>query len=201
MKSGKVTNYVDAHNKAVRHYQKACLFLLYAGVLGLFAAIIGVVQMAVTVEEVLPGEFNWPSSGYALSLSLQIFLSSLLLANLDQVLASFLIIIISILFGALFGALGFFATKGRREFLIIGLALYFLDFVFMFFVYHSSLLYVAFVWTNYAFSLALHVIVIGFAIAALVFYYQVFDIEKKFKGEKNVNFKQEEKRETIANGK
>ena len=201
MKPKREISYIDAHNKAVKHYQKASLFLLYAGVLGLFAAIIGVVQMATTQVEVLPGEFNWPSSGFALSLSLQIYLDSLLLAHLDQVLASFLIIILSLVFGSLFGFLGYFATRGRRIFLIIGLALYFLDFIFMFFFYHLNLGSVGFVWTNYAFSLALHVIVIGFAIAGLVFYYQVFDIEKKFKGDNAVNFKQEEKRETIANGK
>ena len=49
--------------------------------------------------------------------------------------------------------------------------------------------------------IASHVIVLSAMIVALIEYYRVLDIEKKFKGAKQVNIEEEVESEVIASGK
>ena len=102
---------------------------------------------------------------------------------------------------ALFGFLGYFAVKGYLSCLLIGLGLYAADFGMMFFVYYGTIIKEAYSWTNYAFTLVTHILVFVTLIIALVAYYQVFDIEKRFnKNKKDKIIEQKEETEVIARG-
>ena len=197
-KARKEVSYVDAHNKAVKLYQKATLFFMWAGILCVFAAVIGVIQSAAGASNGNITDFTWPSSGFALSLSINIYLSYLFLSSLDMVMANFLIILISLVLGAGFALIGVFSARGKLWLLITGLALYLLDFALSFFVYFASPLSSYFVWTNYAFTLALHVVILAAGIVALIEYYRVLDIEKRFT--KPHTLEKEEETEVIASG-
>ncbi len=192
--------YGEAHNKAVRMFKRSSIFLLWAGIVNLFAVIIGVIQSA--AGSILSSEIckiTWPTSGYALSFSIQIFLNSLLVPAMDPGLAYFLMLLIAAGFSALFVFIGLFASKGRLGLLIAGGALYALDFVGMFFVYGFT--QVPAVWTNYAFTLATHAIIFAAVVVAIIEYYNVIHIEKIFKGAMEPVLEEEVEGEVIANGK
>lgn len=190
--------YSQAHNKAVKMYQKTSIFMMWAGLLNVFAIIIGVIQLGTnSVVEKL--SYSWPTSGFALNFSIQIFINSLLIKTFDLLLADFLMILIALIIGALFTFLGVYASKGRIKILIIGTSLYALDFIAMFFIYVYS--GVPFIWTNYAFTLATHVVVLIAMIIAIIEYYNVIHIEKVFKGVKDIKIKEEVESEVIASGK
>lgn len=194
----KPITYHEAHNKAVKMYQKTSIFLMWAGLLNIFAIIIGTIQLGTNsvIENI---SFKWPTSGFALNFTLQIFINSLLLKSCDLLLADFLMILIALILGAGFTFLGIFASKGRIKILLLGTVLYALDFVAMFFVYVYS--GIPSIWTNYAFTLAAHVVVLVGMIIAIVEYYNVLHIEKVFKGDNKIKIEEEVESEVIANGK
>lgn len=194
----KQVNYVDAHNKAVRSYKKTSMFLMWAGLISVFASIIGVIQIA--ANSTLEGNaYLWPTSGFALNFSIEIYLSSLFIQNLDIGLAYFLIILTSIIFAGIFVTLSIFSSKGYKVLLILGSALYALDFIFMFFIY--VFLGVPKVWTNYAFTLVTHIVVCLGLIYAIIQYYNVLHIEKVFNKSPEMNLNEEVESEVIASGK
>lgn len=190
--------YSEAHNKAVKMYQRSAIFLLWAGVVNVFAIVIGVIQLAAN-SLVTQVQFPWPTSGFAMSFSVQILLNSVMIKSLDSLAADILMIIIGLVLGGLFAALGFFASKGKRWVLLLGTALYAIDFGIMFFVYESG--FVARLWTNYAFTLVTHIVVLVACIVAIVEYYNVIHIEKVFKGNKALKLDEEVEGEVIARGK
>lgn len=191
-------SYSTAHNKAVKMYQKTSIFLLWAGVVNVFAIVIGVIQLAAG-SLVTDFAFSWPSSGFAMSFSFQIMLNSIMIRSLEQVVADILMIITGIAFGGLFAFLGFMASKGKKLFLFLGTGLYALDFAAMFFVYESG--NVARIWTNYAFTLVTHAIILVACFIAIIQYYNVIHIEKVFKGENKIKVEEEVESEVIARGK
>ncbi len=194
-------SYAEAHNKAVNHYRKSSMFLFWAGILSLGAALIGVIQMVsgqlFVLNEV---SYNWPKSGFSLSLSALIALDRLLIDSIQNpVISDILILLSSIIVGAGLAALGFFASKGKRLFLFLGFSLYLLDFAALFFVYYFYLAPI-YSWTNYLFSIATHVIVLGALVYALICFYRVIDIEKKYHGNNNSDLEDKEDSEVIAHG-
>ena len=200
-KAKREIGYVAAHNRAVNLYKKTSTFLLWAGVLNVFSVIIGIIQMMANSNLVVNEQaYNWPRSGFALSFSLQIFLNSLLINNLDKVLADVLIILIALSLGALFAFFGVFASKGKLLFLVGGSVIYLLDFVAMFFVYNMFMIEQLRTWTNYAFTLASHVVILIAMTIAIAMYLTVIEIEKKYKGESSLNVNEENEVEEIAHG-
>lgn len=197
------TTYLQAHNKAVRLYQKSSIFLLWSGILNIFAIIIGIVQAAtykVNASNIIEKlDYIWPKSGYALSYSLQQLINNALLrANLG-IAVNFLIILIGLIFSGAFAAIGFLASRGKKWLLLLGSGLYALDFALMFFLYALGI--IPFVWTNYAFTLVSHVLILIACIVAIVEYYNVIHIEMVFKGNKDLKLKEEIESEVIACGK
>ena len=200
MAKTKEISYVTAHNKAVRLFQKTALFLMWGAILAVFSAIIGIIQNVSGSLNELAGTVLWPTSGFALGYSLEIYLAFVFLTHLDNVLAGFLIILVAIVLGTIFAFLGLFASRGYLWVLLLGLGLYSIDFVAIFFVYHLSGLNVIYSWTNYAFSIATHVIIFSACIVAIIEYYRVLDIEKRFKIQQP-SFEKKEETEIIASGK
>ncbi len=198
-KTKRVVPYSVAHNRAVKLYKKTSTFLLWAGVLNLLSSFIGIIQMVSNNNLVANGNtYNWPKSGFALSFSLQIYLNSLLIKNLNIVGAYLLIILIALILGVTFALLGIFSSKGKFIYLIVGSGVYLLDFIAMFFVYNFT--DVVMVWTNYAFTLASHVIILIANVIALAMFFSVIEIEKKYKGEINFTNNEVEEVEEIAHG-
>ena len=193
--------YHEAHNRAVRTYQKTSIFLFWAGVVNVFAIIIGVIQNA--AGSLFDNELSylWPRSGFSMCLSIQIYLNKLLLENLPSLLAvaDILIILIGLVLGGLFAFIGFMASKGKRLYLFGGTALYALDFGAMFIVYHLA--DVKSNWTNYAFTLVVHALVLGALAIAIWQYYNVIHIEKAFKGKDALKIEEDVESEVIASGK
>ena len=204
-KPKKVMSYVEAHNRAVNFFRKSAMFLFWAGIIAVGAAVIGVVQTSMGQVYVLDEiARNWPTSGFALGFSLEIFLARVFLDNISNgalagiFLADILIILVSLVLGGGFAALGVFAAKGKRWCLFLGGGLYLADFAALFFVY--SYLSPITNWTNYAFSIATHVIVLSALVVAIIEYYRVIDIEKKYHGDNKANLEEEEESEVIAHG-
>ena len=200
-RSKKVLSYAEAHNKAVNSYKKVSMFMLWGGLLNIFALIIGIVQISTNnVIESLP--YSWPTSGFAMTYSIQIFFANILLSSIDSLAANLISVVIALILSAGFGVLSMFASRGRLACLISGMSLYAIDFVFMFFLYKY---FAPYIWTNYAFTLATHVVILASQIYALAQYYNVLNIEKRYKGNNNnkikINTKEEIESEVIANGK
>lgn len=188
----KPLTYEEAHNKALRLYSKTALFLLWIGVLNVLSSLIGVIQVAKSGG-------NWPSSGYALATSFQIAINFALSHLNIPVWDSLLIFFISVLFGALFAFLGLISTKGYKVPLIIGISLYFLDFIALFLIYF---LYIdPMNMTNFFFSLILHIFLLGGLFVAVYNYIKIIRLEVKYKGNKEFNVETSYKVKEIAKAK
>lgn len=195
-KAKRPITYKDAHNRAVKIYQRCSIFLLWAGVVNVFAALIGVIQIAAKTTMSL--DHVWPNSGFALTLTAQMVINNLLLNSMGSTGASLIIMLISIVLGGLFAFGGYFAARGNNIILFTGIAVYALDFAGMFFAYKYL---IPFVWTNYAFTLVIHVVVLLALALAVVEFYNVLHIEKVFRGDKGVKMEEEVESEVIASGK
>lgn len=196
-KAKRPITYSEAHNKAVKMYQKTSIFLLWAGVVNVLAIVIGIIQMS--ANSLVSGEgidHIWPSSGFAMNFSGQIILNKLIITSMDSIIADILMIIIAVILGGAFVAVGYFAAKGKRWLLFLGSGIYALDFGAMFFVYQA----VPMVWTNYAFTLVTHIVILIACLIAIVEYYNVIHIEKVFKGKNALNVEEEVESEVIAHG-
>ena len=158
-------------NRSLNRYKKSVFFLFWAGIINFLAAIIGVIQSK--------GEF-WPSSGYALSFSSQIFINTLLYSYLDPMIAIFIILIISMVLGAFFVLCGIYSQKGYVILFYLGSGFYLLDFIFLFFVYFLiPLSRPIYNWTNFAFTLVMHLVVLFFIGAGYYYYFKVNKMLKK----------------------
>ena len=200
----KTMDYVTAHNRAVNWFRRTSRFIFWVGILAVFATVIGIVQMVrgsyFKVDDVAR---LWPLSGFSLSFSFHIFLAYICLAYIpSSIVAEIVIILIVLVLGGGFAALGIFASKGKLVFLIVSTSLYLLDFASVFpvyyYVYPNTPLNYS--WTNYAFMIAVHVIVLSAMVISLIEYYRVLDIEKKFHGVKKVSVEEEVESEVIASG-
>ncbi len=195
--------YLEAHNKAVRLYQKSSIFLLWSGILNIFSLIIGIVQVAtyrMNEDNIIAGlSYYWPKSGYSLSYSLQQLINNALLRANMGIAVNFIIILIGLLLSVAFAFMGFYASRGKKWVLLLGSGLYALDFALMFFIYSFGI--IPFYWTNYAFTLASHALILGACILAIIEYYNVVHIEVTFKGKKVLKLDEEIESEVIASGK
>ena len=108
-------------------------------------------------------------------------------------------IIIALILGGGFALLGFYASRGKKWVLLLGSYLYVVDFVLMIILF--SLRIVPFNWTNYAFSIATHVVILAACIIAISQYYNVIHIEYVFKGKNALKLDEEVESEVIAHGK
>ncbi len=192
-KTKKKLSDIEFFNRSLNRYKKSVFFLFWAGIINFLAAVIGVIQSK--------GEF-WPSSGYALSFSSQIFINTLLYSYFDPMIAIFIILIISMILGAFFVLCGIFSQKGYVIFFYLGSGLYLLDFIFLFFVYFlipiSRPIYN---WTNFAFTLVMHCVILFFIGAGLYYYLKVNQMLKnnqEVRKHKNLDVDFKEEVEIIA---
>ncbi len=196
------TLYLKTHNKAVRLYRRSSIFLLFSGILNIFAIVLGILQVeAFRINEntiVANLNYYWPISGYSLSYSIQQLINNALLRANHGIMVNFLIILIALLISGLFGVMSFFASKGNKWTLFLASGLYALDFALMFILYSFDI--IPFIWANYVFTLVSHIIVMIACIIAIIEYYNVIHLEYKYNGQKLLKLNEEIKSEVIAYG-
>ncbi len=167
-----IPTYSERHNKAVRIYQKASFFLLWAGVVNVIAAIFGVFGVGTTTDS----EGNIVDYRYSMCFSINKFLNYYLeQSGLDQWLFSLIIVFLALAMGGLFALFGYLASSGKRLYLFAGAILYVLDFVLFFFAFYNS------PWTSYAFGLATHAVILVAIGVAIFEYFNVLSIEAHYR--------------------
>jgi len=123
--------YADAHNKAVKLYQKTSFFLFWAGIINIIAAIFGIFGLGTTT---INGEVVDYRYSMCLTLNKVIFDALEIGSGLDSWINSLIIFAIALASGALFALFGVLANQGKRIYLFVGSGIYVLDFV-LFFIY------------------------------------------------------------------
>ena len=155
--------YEVAHNKAVRQFKKMSIFILWAGVLNVISAVIAIFQAG---------------SDYSLCFAFNNIIFLELGAHLasSPALLKILIVVIAVVSGAAFAAVGYFASLGHKAFLFTGAIAYFLDFIVLFVFIDPS-------YTGYLTSILIHAMLMIAIMFSLFAYYSVLAIEKKFNKE------------------
>jgi len=152
-------SYEVAHNRAVRQYKKMSIFILWAGVLNVVSTVIAIFQN---------------STDYSLCFSFNNVI--FLILGQSTPLLKIIIVLIAVASGALFAAVGYFASLGHKAFLFTGAIAYFLDFVVLFIFINPSN-------DGYLTSILIHAMLMIAIMFSLFAYYSVLAIEKKYNKE------------------
>ncbi len=163
-------SYVELHNSAVLRYRRACKTFIWAGVVNLVGLIVGVIQYYAQGQEYLP---------FFYCFGVNDFLFTLLEPILGLNSVWFWLIVAAMLLITTSGAvlLGLFSSQGKKVILFIMLGVYLTDWIMAFlafFVAGES-------WIGLLINAGIHVIVSFFLVVALYQYYNVINIEKRFK--------------------
>lgn len=183
-------SYVDTHNKAVINYRRACKAFIWVGVVNFVGLLIGVIQFYIQKSNnVVPFYYCFGISD---------FLFNLLNKTVTMPIALFwvMVAIITISLSAGAAILGLFASQGKKVFLFTMVGVYFLDWIFVllaFFVAGESTI-------GLMINAGIHVVATFFIIMAVYQFYNVLNIEKRFKNvptvaEEKEKQKQEESKE------
>ena len=164
-------SYVDTHNKAVINYRRACKAFIWVGVVNFGGLLIGVIQFYIQKSNnVVPFYYCFGISD---------FLFNLLNKTVTMPIALFwvMVAVITISLSAGAAILGLFASQGKKVFLFTMVGVYFLDWIFVllaFFVAGESTI-------GLMINAGIHVVATFFIIMAVYQYYNVINIEKRFK--------------------
>lgn len=164
-------SYVDTHNKAVINYRRACKAFIWVGVVNFVGLLIGVIQFYIQKSNnVVPFYYCFGISD---------FLFNLLNKTVTMPIALFwvMVAVITISLSAGAAILGLFASQGKKVFLFTMVGVYFLDWIFVllaFFVAGESTI-------GLMVNAGIHVVATFFIIMAVYQYYNVINIEKRFK--------------------
>lgn len=163
-------SYVDLHNRAVIRYRRACKAFIWAGVVNFLGLIIGIIQYYV--------QKSTASVPFYLCFGTCDFVFSLLaVANMNAAIYWILVFVINIALTAGAVLLGLYSSFGKKPFLFSMIGSYFLDWILCFLAYflvHQELIALMI-------DAGIHVVVSFFLILAVYQYYNVFNIEKRFK--------------------
>ena len=164
-------SYVDTHNKAVINYRRACKAFIWVGVVNFVGLLIGVIQFYIQKSNnVVPFYYCFGISD---------FLFNLLNKTVTMPIALFwvMVAVITISLSAGAAILGLFASQGKKVFLFTMVGVYFLDWIFVllaFFIAGESTI-------GLMINAGIHVVATFFIIMAVYQYYNVINIEKRFK--------------------
>ena len=164
-------SYVDTHNKAVINYRRACKAFIWVGVVNFVGLLIGVIQFYIQKSNnVVPFYYCFGISD---------FLFNLLNKTVTMPIALFwvMVAVITISLSAGAAILGLFASQGKKVFLFTMVGVYFLDWIFVllaFFISGESTI-------GLMINAGIHVVATFFIIMAVYQYYNVINIEKRFK--------------------
>ena len=164
-------SYADTHNKAVINYRRACKAFIWVGVVNFVGLLIGVIQFYIQKSNnVVPFYYCFGISD---------FLFNLLNKTVTMPIALFwvMVAVITISLSAGAAILGLFASQGKKVFLFTMVGVYFLDWIFVllaFFIAGESTI-------GLMINAGIHVVATFFIIMAVYQYYNVINIEKRFK--------------------
>lgn len=166
----RAVSYVDTHNNAVIRYRRACKTFIWAGVVNFVGLIVGVIQYYAQGNEFMPFFYCFGTCDFVFTLLEPIL-------GLNSV--WFWLIVAVLLIATTSGAvlLGLFSSQGKKVVLYTMLGVYLVDWIMVFlafFVAGES-------WIGLLINAGIHVIVSFFLIVALYQYYNVINIEKRFK--------------------
>lgn len=192
-KSKKVLTYAQAHNKALRSYQKSSRIMIWAGVFNIFGLMIDLIQNA--TQQISPATFiegtllgnslSFSTYQYAFCFSSNSFLFRIFEMltfyrlgdpSLDFVWFIVIIMAISLIFSSLAILAGIYASQGKKIAFYGQIIFYLVDTIMILACYligeASEYLWI---------MLGLHVIIWFFLIISIYEYYHLFAIEKIYK--------------------
>ena len=183
-------SYVDTHNKAVINYRRACKAFIWVGVVNFVGLLIGVIQFYIQKSN------NVVPFYYCFGISDFLFNSLNKTVTMPIALFWVMVAIITISLSAGAAILGLFASQWKKVFLFTMVGVYFLDWIFVllaFFIAGESTI-------GLMINAGIHVVATFFIIMAVYQYYNVINIEKRFKNvptvaETKEKLKQEESEE------
>ena len=167
-------SYVDLHNNAVIRYRRACRTFIWAGVVNFVGLLVGIVQhytVEANAEEPIPFWLCFGTGEFLYTWFDQMKMNAVLYWVLVSIIA----------LGLTIGAtlLGLFASQGKKKILIAMVVSYGVDWIFVFL--KSFLFFERDGILGLLVSVGVHVIISFFVIMALYQYYNVINIEKRFK--------------------
>ena len=163
-------SYVETHNAAVLRYRRACKAFIWVGIVNFVGLIIGIIQYYIqNAGDTVP---------FYLCFGVCDFLFNML-ASTSMPAALFWVIIVVFALATTAGAvlLGVFASQGKKILLFSMTGVYLLDWAFVFlafFVAGESEI-------GLMINAGIHVVASFFVIVAIYQYYNVLNIEKRFK--------------------
>ena len=169
-KGNRTVSYIDAHNTAVIRYRRACKAFIWVGVVNFIGLIIGIIQYFIQDSGWLPFYYCFGINDFTFSLLFPIM-------GVKSV--WFWIIVATFSLATTAGAvlLGVFSSYGKKIYLFAMIIAYFIDWIMVFlahFVAGEDLL-------GLMINAGIHVVASFFIIMALYQYYNVINIEKRFK--------------------
>ena len=184
-------SYVDLHNGAVIRYRRACKAFIWVGVVNFIGLIIGIIQYFIQNSGWLPFYYCFGICDFTFSMLFP-------LMGIKSV--GFWFIVAGLSLATTVGAvlLGVFSSYGKKKFLFAMIIAYFVDWIMIFlahFVAGEDLL-------GLMINAGIHVVASFFIIMALYQYYNVLNIEKRFKDIPTVaEVKEKERKEAeVENG-
>ena len=170
----KEVSYVDLHNSAVIRYRRACRTFIWAGIINFVGLIIGIIQhytQEAQADNPIPFYFCFGTCDF-------LFTWFETFPKLHIALYWVIVAVITLATTAGAVLLGLFAAQGKKKLLITMASVYGADWIFVFlkfFLFERDGVLGLLV------SAGIHIIISFFIIAAIYQYYNVINIEKRFK--------------------
>ena len=163
-------SYVDTHNAAVVNYRRACKAFIWVGVVNFVGLLVGIIQFYIQNSgEVVPFYYCFGICDFLFNL----------LAHTTIHPALFWVIVAIMTVATTAGAvlLGLFSSHGKKVLLITMVSVYFLDWIFVFLAFFLA----GETTIGLLINAGIHVVATFFIIMAIYQYYNVLNIEKRFK--------------------
>lgn len=162
-------SYVDLHNRAVINYRRSCRTFIWVGIVGVLGLMVGIIQHYIQGYDSVPFYYCFGICDFLLTLFMNLGM------NIVWFWIVAAILVISTAAGAIL--LGVFSSYGKKWVLFTMIGYYFVDWIFSFLAFFVAGETIVGLMIN----AGIHVVVSFFLIMALYQYYNVINIEKRFK--------------------
>lgn len=165
------TSYVDTHNSAVIRYRRYCRAFIWVGVVNFIGLIVGIIQYYIqNLESRVPFYYCFGFNDF-------LFNMLAVIEGLPAALFWVIVAVVTVLTTSGAALLGLFSSFGKKKYLFAMVIAYFIDWIFSFLAF-----FVAGEDTiGLMINAGIHVVATFFIIMAVYQYYQVLNIEKRFK--------------------
>lgn len=178
-------SYVDTHNRAVIRYRRACRAFIWVGVVNFIGLIVGIIQYFTQSRDWMPFFYCFGICDFTFSMLFPIM-------TINNPWFWVIVALMSLATTAGAVLLGVYSSYGKKKILFTMLIAYFVDWIMVFlahFVAGEDLL-------GLFINAGIHIIASFFIILAVYQYYNVINIEKRFKNIPTVaEVKEKEKEE------